>query len=290
MLLTGDLGFKIFDEFRQRFPAQFINAGIAESNMMGVAAGLSFEGKIPFVYSIATFLTMRPFEHIRNDICFHHTNVKLIGVGGGFSYGPNGASHHALNDIALMRLLPEMTVMAPGDPMEAACAVDAAFQHRGPVYIRLGRGQDDPVHGGAIDFALGRAIVMREGKDVGIICGGLMLKTAVEAADQMQKRGVSVRLVSMPTIKPLDAAAIAATLTQCAKIFIIEEHSLIGGLGSAVLECANSLGLSGQNITRIGIPDATVHETGSQEYLRQKTGLSMDQIVQKIWTVLNKKC
>lgn len=282
LLLTGDLGFKLFDDFRFKYPKQFLNAGVAESNMMGLAAGLSLEGKSPFVYSIATFLIMRPFEQIRNDICFHNANVKLVGVGGGFSYGPNGTSHHALNDVALMRALPEMSVLCPGDPWEARWALEQAFDHHGPVYVRLGRGQDEHVHPARLALKWGQGILMREGQDVGIIASGLMLKTAVDVADELQKKGLSVRLVSMPSVKPLDERMVRATFEQCTAVFTLEEHYSTGGLGSAVMEWGVRNSTDTSKLHCFAVPDITFHDIGSQEYLRRQAGLGVDQIVQHI--------
>ena len=287
LLLSGDLGFKVFDAYRARLPKQFLNTGVAESNMVGMAAGMSMQGKVPFIYSIVPFLVMRPFEQIRNDVCFHRANVKIVGVGGGFSYGPNGTSHHAMNDVALMRALPEMTILTPGDPQEARLAVLAAHAHQGPVYIRLGRGQDDSVHQGTIQFKLGQAIHMRQGTDVGIIVSGVMLKTAVAVADALKADGLSVHLISMPTVKPVDGQAIEGMMAKCSKVFTLEEHSRIGGMGSAVLEFCHAQGLDTRKLKCLAAPDQTIHETGTQEYLRDCAGLSVGKIIGSICSHIN---
>ena len=282
VLATGDLGFKVFDDYRYQCPTQFLNVGVAESNLMGIAAGLALEGKVPFCYSIASFLTMRPFEHIRNDICFHHANVKLVGVGGGFSYGPNGPSHHALNDVALMRTLPEMAVLAPGDIHEAAWAVEAAYKHKGPVYIRLGRAGEGAVHKGPLNMTLGQSILIKDGKDIAILASGLMLKTAVAASALLETQGISTRAVSFPSVKPLDGPTITESFKDCAHIFTLEEHGSAGGFGSAVAEFALANDLPAAKMRIIGAPPVTAHQTGSHEYLRAWAGLTPPQIYKTI--------
>jgi len=282
ILLTGDLGFKVFDEFIKLYPKQFLNIGVAEANMAGIAAGLAIEGKRPFMYSIAPFATMRCYEQIRNDICFHQANVKIVGVGGGLSYGPNGPTHHVLMDIAIMRALPYMTVICPGDPVEATCATKAACLHRGPVYIRLGRSNEKVIHSKTPDFKIGKGIVLREGNEVAIISTGNMLETAVCVADELAREGKSVRLVSLPTIKPLDTELLKDCLKNFECVFTLEEHSTIGGLGSAVAELAASFDLREARLKCFGAPDAVFHTAGSHEYLRKLAGLSAEQISEKM--------
>lgn len=282
ILATGDLGFKVFDDFRRQIPKQFLNIGVAEASMMGMAAGLALEGKIPFCYSIATFLTMRPFEQIRNDICFHRANVKIVGVGGGFSYGPNGPTHHALNDVALMRVLPEMTVLTPGDAHEALWAVQAAHQHQGPVYIRLGRAGEGAVHTAEVKPVLGKSILIQDGKDAAIFTSGLMLATAVETTTLLEAQGIRTRLVSFPSVKPLDEAMIAESFRDCAHIFTLEEHNMAGGFGAAVAECALGHDLPADKMHIIGAASTTFHESGSHDHLRALAGLTPAQIHQTI--------
>ncbi len=282
ILSTGDLGFKVFDDFRSQCPAQFLNVGVAESNLIGIAAGLAMEGKKPFCYSITPFLTMRPFEQIRNDICFHHANVKIVGVGGGFSYGPNGPSHHALNDVALMRVLPEMMVLTPGDTHEAAWAVEAAYKHPGPVYIRLGRAGEGAVHKDALRLTWGKSILLKDGKDVALLASGLMLKTGVETAALLEAQGISTRLVSFPSVKPLDEMMIKETFSSCTHVFTLEEHSMVGGFGSAVAEFALANGLPASKMRIIGSPAITFHETGSHDHMRFLAGLTAQQVYKTV--------
>ncbi len=284
ILATGDLGFKVFDEYRKQCGAQYVNVGVAEASLIGMGAGMAMEGQIPFVYSIASFLVMRPFEQIRNDIAFHNANVKLVGVGGGFSYGPNGPSHHALTDVALMRLLPEMTVLTPGDTYEALWAIENAYAHKGPVYIRLGRGGEGGIHQQKLDIAIGRSILIQEGQGIAIFASGLMLKNALGAAEVLRKKGIMARVVSFPSVKPLDEVMIKETFKNFNNIFTIEEHSHCGGFGSAVAEFAIACQLPVQKLRIIAAPQETVHLTGSHEYLRCQAGLSADKIAQNILT------
>ncbi len=289
MLLTGDLGFKVFDDFIKKYPKQFMNIGVAEANMVGIAAGLALEGLTPFTYSIAPFATLRCYEQIRNDVCFHEANVKIVAVGGGYSYGPNGPTHHALMDIAIMRVLPGMTVLCPGDPVEAACATRAAFLQEGPVFIRLGRSNETVLHSSAPDFKIGKGLILKEGNDVAIVSTGNMLEVATQVADQLTKDGISPRVVSMHTIKPLDINLLRECFEKFGQIFTLEEHSILGGLGSAVSEAAvlNRFDLS--KLTAIGAPDTIIHTAGSHNHLRQLSGLTTEAILKKVHAVIKTK-
>ena len=275
VLLTGDLGFKIFDDFAARFPGRFYNAGVAEANMMSVAAGLAMGGLRPFAYSIAPFATSRCLEQIRNDICYQEAGVTVVGVGGGYSYGANGATHHSLEDIAIMRCLPNMTVVCPGDPVEAELATLAAGGHTGPLYLRLGRAGDAIVHKGQPPFSIGRAIVVEEGSDCALITTGGILPVAVAAAAQLAREGIVCRVVSMHTVKPLDEALLQRCAAECGALFTIEEHGLIGGLGSAVGEWVAATGVRCR-LRSYGAGDLFAHLCGSQEYFRRMQGLTAE--------------
>jgi len=277
VLLTGDLGFKIFDDFAARFPGRFYNAGVAEANMMGVAGGLALGGLRPFAYSIAPFATLRCLEQIRDDICYQEAAVTVVGVGGGYSYGANGATHHSLEDIAVMRCLPNMTIVCPGDPVEAELATLAAGAHTGPLYLRLGRAGDAQVHETAPPFSIGRAIVVREGGDCALIATGGMLPVVVAAASQLTREGIRCRVVSMHTVKPLDEALLRRCAVECGALFTIEEHGLVGGLGSAVGEWLAATGVRCR-LRSYGARDRFAHLCGSQEYFRRLEGLSAEQI------------
>ena len=284
-LLTGDMGYSVFEGFAALYPDRFLNAGVAEANMTGVAAGLALSGLMPFMYSITPFVTMRNFEQIRVDVCQQNQNVRVIGGGAGLCYGPAGGTHHTLEDISLMRSLPNMTVVCPGDPHEVAAAVRYSLGHSGPMYIRLGRDGDPLINAAAVVLQAGKAITLREGTDVCLIATGNILGNALKAADELQKQGVSVRLISTPFVKPIDREAILSAAGATRAIFSIEEHSLIGGLGSAVAEV---LAESGKPVPfrRLAIPDRFFKEVGSQEYLRSLVGLSVDGIVETVMSGL----
>jgi transketolase len=283
VLMIGDVGFGALDALAKRFPARVINAGVAEQNMAGMAAGMALSGKIVFVYSIANFPTLRSLEQIRNDICYHRANVKIVTVGGGFCYGSLGMSHHAVEDLGIMRMLPELSIVAPGDPQEAHAATLAVAAHDGPCYLRLGRAGEPTVHREPIDFRLGEAIKVREGRDLTIITTGGMLATACTVADLLRMDCFEARILSMHTLKPLDEAAIlsAAEDTRC--IFTLEEHSIEGGLGGAVAEVIAEADIAKVKFRRLGVPPFACSYVGSQDYIRNSLGLSSE----KVWgTVL----
>lgn len=282
-LVVGDLGFGVIEPFAQRFPERYLNAGVAEQNMTGIAAGLALTGKIVFTYSIANFPILRCLEQIRNDVCYHHANVKVVAVGGGFAYGSLGATHHATEDLAIMRALPEMTVVAPGDPDEATAATDAVVAHDGPCYVRLGRAGEQKVHNRPIHFQLGKAIQVRQGSDVTLISTGGMLQTAVETADSLSHKGLQARVLSMHTLKPLDANAVLTAGRETSAIFTLEEHSIIGGLGSAVAEVLAESSDHEVVFKRFALPSAFACKSGSQEYLRQQFGLGVESLSEAIY-------
>jgi transketolase len=279
---VGDLGYSVVEPFRQEFPERFINVGVAEQNMTGIATGLAISGKVVFTYSIANFPTLRCLEQIRNDVCYHRASVKIVAVGGGFAYGAQGMTHHATQDLAIMRALPNMTVVAPGDPVETALATRAIIEWPGPCYLRLGKAQEPVVHKTSPDFQIGKAIVVQEGSDVTLITTGGILYNAVQAAERLAQQGIQARVLSMHTLKPLDTDAVVAAAQRTKAIITVEEHSLIGGLGSAVAEVLAELGDSYITFRRIGIKDEFCHQVGSQEYLRGIYGLSVDSIIEVV--------
>ena len=236
ILLTGDLGFSVFEKYIEELPRQFLNMGVAEQNMTGVAAGLAMEGKIPIIYSIVPFATMRNFEQIRNDICYQNLNVKIVGVGAGFSYGPYGHTHHGLEDIGILRTLPNLVILAPGDPLEVKLATQAMLKHKGPVYLRLGKAGEPNVHEKLLQFKIGKGIIIIKGNDITLVATSTMLYRGCEVVKELEKKGIKTRLVSMHTIKPVDTELIHDSAQKTKAIFTLEEHSLIGGLGSAVAE------------------------------------------------------
>jgi len=281
-LVVGDLGFGAVEPFAQRFPDRFLNVGVAEQNMTGVAAGLALCGKIVFTYSIGNFATLRCLEQIRNDVCYHRADVKIVSVGGGFAYGALGMTHHAVEDLAIMRALPGMVVVAPGDPFEVEQATRAVLTQPGPCYVRLGRSGEPRLHRPNVVFKLGRAIRVREGRGLTIISSGGLLETALRVADRLAEAGVDARVVSMHTLKPIDDAEILSAAAETGAIATLEEHSVIGGLGSAVAEIlAESSGRRGR-LRRFGAPSTFAARVGRQEYMRAMHGLSPDAIVQSL--------
>jgi transketolase len=288
VLLTGDLGFSVLEEFQKKFPKRFFNVGVAEQNMIGVAAGLALSGKKVFVYSIIPFVTLRCLEQVRNDICYQNLNVKLVGVGEGFSYGVLGMTHFSLEDIGAMRNLINMTVICPGDPVETELAVKQSVNFPGPLYLRIGKSGEPIVHSKQPDFEIGKGIIVKEGRDIAIIATGNMLYNGKQAAEKLQESGVSVRLISMHTIKPIDKEIILRAAKETKAIFTIEEHNIIGGLGSAVAEI---LAESGSNVLfkRIAVPDNLIKDIGSQNYLREKFGLTAEAITKFILKICQSK-
>lgn len=271
-LLTGDLGFSVLEVFRDRFPERFVNVGVAEQNLIGVAAGLASSGKLVFVYSIANFPTLRCLEQIRNDLCYNELPVKIVAVGGGFAYGPQGYTHHGLEDLAILRTLPNMTVIAPGDLVETELATRAVVNLSGPCYLRLGKAREPVVHVVRPPLVIGRAILLRDGRDVTLISTGAVLPYVMQTAETLGDRhGIEARVLSMHTLKPLDEEAIQRAATETGAVVTVEEHSVIGGLGSAVADVLATRATP-VRFGKYGVPDRLWHQTGSPEYLRGLCG------------------
>ena len=282
VLIVGDLGFGVVTPFMEQLPRQFLNAGVAEQNMTGMAAGMALSGKIALTYSIANFPTLRCLEQVRNDVCYHNANVKIVSVGGGFTYGAMGATHHAIEDLAVMRALPGLTVVAPGDPVEARAATRAVIAYQGPCYVRLGKAGEPVVHQSPIAFELGKAIHMREGKDATLISIGGILQNVVGAAERLAKEGIETRVLSMHTLKPLDTEAVLAAARETGPIFTIEEHSILGGLGSAVAEVLAEAEVPKVLFKRIGVPSVFPSHIGTQEFMQQCHGLTDEAIANTV--------
>lgn len=279
-LLTGDLGFSVLEPFAMRFPDRFANIGIAEQNMTGVAAGLAFEGKIVFTYSIANFPVIRCLEQIRNDVCYHNLNVKIVAVGGGIAYGAAGYTHHAIEDIAIMRAMPNMTVIAPGDPVESGLATRAIKEFDGPVYLRLGKASESYIYKTPPLFEVGKAITVRGGNDMTCISTGDILSEVLEAAEQLAPQ-LQVRVLSMPTIKPLDLDAVRKAADETKLIVTIEEHSSIGGLGDAVAEIVIKERLNCDTL-KLTLDTTLNTNLGNQNYMRNMHGLSTAEIARAL--------
>lgn len=274
VLISGDLGFGVVEPFANRFPNQFLNVGVAEQNMTGIASGMALSGKIVFTYSIGNFPTLRCLEQVRNDVCYHGANVKIVSVGAGLAYGALGASHHATEDIAVMRALPNMVVLSPGDTIEAGMATRAAMAHDGPAYLRLARTNEPAVHTGTISFEIGKAIPVKEGNDITLIATGSMVHISAQAARILESKGVEARVLSMHTIRPLDEEAVYSAACETGAVVTIEEHSRIGGLGSAVAEVLAEYSGDAIPFRRVALPSEFVSLVGSQQYLREAYSLS----------------
>jgi transketolase len=276
-LVCGDLGFSVLEVFAQRFPNRYLNAGVAEQNMTGIAAGLALTGKTVFTYSIANFPIMRCLEQIRNDVCYHNLNVKIVAVGGGLAYGSHGYTHHAVEDIAVLSALPNITIAAPGDPVEARAITTMLGSRPGPAYIRLGKAGEPVLHKRDINLQYGKSIVVSEGNDLTLVSTGAMLGSTISAAQKLGEAGYSVRVLSMPFAIPLDREAILSAVDETGAVITVEEHGY-GGLGTTVGEC---IALSGKGTTfrSIRLGRSPIKVAGSQEQLRALQGLSVDEIV-----------
>lgn len=263
--------------FKKKFPDRFFDCGIAEANMMGVAAGMAATGKIPFASTFAMFAAGRAFEIVRNSIGYPHLNVKIGATHAGISVGEDGATHQCNEDIALMRTIPGMTIINPADDVEAKAAVEAAILHEGPVYMRFGR-LAAPVFNDAdtYKFVLGKGIKLREGSDISIIATGLMVSEALKAAEILAAEGVSAEVINIHTIKPIDKEIITATAAKTRKVLTVEEHSVIGGLGSAV--CDVLAETCPTKVVKIGVNDEFGH-SGPAVKLLEEFGLCADNIV-----------
>lgn len=288
MLITGDLGFGVLTDYWQKFPKQFLNAGVAEQNMTGMAAGMALEGMITFTYSIANFTTLRCLEQIRNDAAYHDANVKVVSVGGGFSYGAMGVSHHATEDLAIMRSLPSVTVVAPGDLWETAEATSALIAHPGTCYLRLDKTMTTNTARPGETFVLGKARRLREGNDITIITTGGILEEALKAASILAESGIEVRLVSIHTLKPIDSEEIVRAALETGGIVTLEEHTIHGGLGGAVAEALLDAGAMPKKFYRLGLRAGFSSIVGTQAYLRKRYELDAGAVVQTVKTMLKR--
>jgi len=267
-LVTGDLGFGVLKPFWETYPDQFVNAGIAEQGMTGLAAGLAMTGRTVLTYSIGNFPTLRCIEQIRNDCAYHNANVKVVCVGGGFVYGSLGMSHHATEDMAILRALPGVTVFTPGDPHEVEAIVPVMLNTPGTCYLRLGRGGEPTLHAGPIEgYTAPKALTLRQGKDVALLSAGGILTQTVGAAKLLEEQGVSAEVVSFPCLKPIDREKLIELSQRFKHIVTVEEHSIVGGFGSAVCEVIAEEGANCR-VHRIGMEDVYSTIVGTQQYLR----------------------
>ncbi len=277
-LITGDLGFGVLKPFWEGLPDQFTNAGVAEQNMISVATGMALEGKIVFVYSIGNFPTLRCLEQIRNDCAFHNANVKIVCVGGGFAYGSLGASHHATEDIACLRAIPNMTVMAPGDAVETDACVRALVARPGAAYLRLGRGGEEMIRERIDNFAVGKALKARDGERVALFSTGAIFDAVDSARDLLEEKGLSPAVYTFPTIKPIDRDLVESIAKDFELIVTCEEHNVLGGFGSAVAEVLAGMNERKARALTLGVQDRFADIVGDQASLRTREGIDRQSV------------
>lgn len=278
MLLTADLGFGVLTDFAAKFPRQFLNVGVAEQNMTGVATGLALEGLIVFTYSIGNFPTLRCLEQIRNDAAYHEANVKIVSVGSGFSYGSLGMSHHATEDLAILRAIPGITIFSPCDLWEAMEATEAAARTPGVCYLRIDKSAAGANEAPGEQFVAGRPRLRRTGSDVTIIATGGIVEEALKAAEQLAHEKIEARVLGVHTLRPLDAGPILAAGRETGGIITLEEHTIDGGLGGLVAETLLENGVAPKKFRRMGLRNGFSSIVGSQGYLRKRYGLDADSV------------
>ena len=281
-LVTGDLGFGVLKPFWEKCPNQFTNAGIAEQNMTSMAAGMALEGKTVFTYSIGNFPTLRCLEQIRNDCAYHKANVKIVCIGGGFVYGSLGMSHQATEDLAILRALPDVVVMAPADLVEAEECTKALAKTKGTAYLRLGRGGEKRIHDKLENFQIGKAVSVHDGERVAIFSTGAIFEEVTAAYDELRKNGYNPAIYTFPTVKPIDREVIENISRDFELIVTVEEHNIVGGFGSAVAEVMAEMRDKKAKLLRIGLNDEYSVRVGNQKYLRRQYGMDYSEIVNRI--------
>jgi transketolase len=289
VLLSGDIGNKLFDKFREHSPSRFFNCGVAEANMMGVAAGLALNGLRPVVYTITPFTTTRCFEQIRVDVCYHEAPVIIVGTGAGLSYAELGPTHHSLEDLAILRTLPGMTVLAPCDSVELRGLLRAALRQNGPVYMRIGKKGEPVIHERPVEVAIGRAITVRDGERVCLVSTGNIMPVVLEVANALAGHGISPRVESFHTVKPLDEERLAEVFASVALVVSVEEHGRVGGLGGSIAEWLASRNGTSARLLSFGTNDTFLHQIGSQDYARQRFGLEAQAIAQRVLAALGRR-
>ena len=282
VLLSGDIGNRLFNAYKARYPSRFFNCGVAEANMTSMAAGMAMCGLRPITYTITPFVTTRCLEQIRVDVCYHRAPVIIVGVGAGLSYAGLGATHHSCEDIAMLRVLPGMRVVCPGDAVEVRLALRAALDLDTPVYIRLGKKGEPVVHQHPPAFAIGKAVQVRPGNDICLLSTGNVLPLAVAASERLAETGVSASVVSFHTVKPLDEACLREAFAGYEVVVTVEEHSVLGGLGGAVAEWLADQPTQKARLLRIGTADEFLHQAGDQAHARQYFGLTPELITDRI--------
>jgi len=287
LFIGSDVGIGTLQQFKEEMPERFFMEGISEANVVGMAAGMALEGKIPYVNTIASFITRRCFEQVVLDVCLHNVNVRLIGNGGGLVYAPLGPTHEAIEDLAIMRAIPNMTIIAPADANEMRRLMPLTADYKGPIYIRLAKGYDPIVTTDEMGFEIGKAIPMRNGSDALIMTTGIALKIGLKASDILSGSGIETAVLHVPTVKPVDIEAILDLSANVRTIVTVEEHTVLGGLGSAVAEIIAEANYSiPKRFKRIGIPDVFPDEYGSQDSLMKHYHISSEAVVQMIKELL----
>ena len=283
VFIGSDLGAGTLDEMRREMPDRWIMEGVSEQAIIGMAAGLAMDGFIPYINTIATFLTRRCLEQVAIDLCLHNLPVRLIASGGGAVYAPLGPTHMALDDIALLRPLPNMTIVAPADAQEMTRAIQATLDVPGPVYVRIAKGNEPVITRPEDGFTIGRAIRLRDGRDVTFVATGAMTAAALAAAVQLEAAGIAAGVLHVHTIKPIDDEALAGAARSSRLIVTVEEHTRIGGLGSAVLESLSDAGIA-VPVLRMALPDRFSRDYGSREHVVEVAGLGVDAIAAAVRT------
>ena len=283
--VISDNGIIVYDDFQKAFPDRLLNVGIAEANMIALSSGLAERGKIPFAYTIGTFLANRANEFIRNDVCLQNKNVKMVGIGAGQSYSLLGPSHHSTEDIGCLRSFPNLVILSPASPIEVRSATLAAYEHVGPVYIRLGTNREQEIYTDERPFEIGSGILIKEGDDISVVATGSIVKDVLDAAFELEKEGISARVINMPTIKPLDEEIIRRSIDKTGRLITVEDHNIIGGLGSA---CAEVIAEYGKPVLykRIGLRDFS-HAYGTYTQVKEACGIGRESIKQEIRLLLN---
>lgn len=270
--LISDNGAIVYDKYRRDLESQYLNLGISEANMLGMAAGMASCGKIPFAYTIGAFLAYRAFEFIRNDICLQKQNVKIVGTGAGEVYSALGPTHHSTEDLGGLRALPNLTILCPASPLEVKKATIAAYEYDGPVYLRLGTNKEPEIYTEDYFFEIGKGVTLKAGNDITLISMGSIIKDVLDVADHLQKEGIQARVINIHTIKPIDREIILRAIEETGKIITIEDHNVIGGLGSAVAEVIAEYGKN-TNFKRLGLHDFS-SGYGTYEQVKENNGVS----------------
>ena len=281
-MILADIGYGEIEEFAETFPDRFINCGVAEQNMTGVACGVAMEGNIAITYSIANFPTLRCLEQVRNDVCYHNANVKIVIIGGGMAYGELGISHHSTEDIAIMRALPNMVVLAPCDKAETVGLTDAMLAYDGPVYFRCGYKGEPDLHEQPIQVKIGGSAQLRDGRDATVFFAGTVGINAKKAVEQLAAEGINCRLVSLYSVKPIDKEAILRAAGETGGIVVLEEHNICGGVGSAVAEVLMDEGAGKVPVKRLAMPDVNATKVGCQAWMREQYGLGVSDVVNAV--------